>query len=938
MHEIFEYLKNKNMKPNFSKTLRLAGAAIALATLSACIDKFDTYHKPNVNPDNGLTEVPLDFDWKMSQDVEIQLKSNVTTRAYIYEDEDLKKLMCTTVLEADKPETVTLTTLNSLDRIYLAYLANDGRTAVRTIDIGQKQILTRAVNISGYITDASETLPSTEGNKTLMFSPNSTVYGTVLFEDMYPKMGDYDMNDFVLGYRKQYGKTDTSETLEITLQIRAIGGTLPFVPGVEVKGVDVDGLDVSWTASDSRLSVENVSENDANGTPVFRVNGAQNIKPNGDYFNVSLPKVPQEELPYVTITLTRSLDGNQQLDIKDKDLNFFIYNTQSKVEIHEKNTKVTRFASNSDEKNFHDKGLVWAFRVEGYMPHTIEGKKIDQVFPRISNWMKSCGAQDTDWLTDYDQNLVVDYSQDTDTGGSSDVQQEPYIDIKKNIVEAPVAGGMVEVPVEANCDFDVCFGEEGWIYDFTKEDGKLILYVYNNYNGTDKSATVTLIPTTDISKKFSFKVYQMTEAYDGALIQANDGFRNKIESLVKENGGVITDVKKVNIIGHSDKYNGCSLPANVKRIAGNDKNNVYMEWDAANATITVSTPGAIVRTGNTCSKMFSNCGGLEEVNLSGLDISRCTSMEKMFISCKKLKSVDLTPLNTSNVTNMSGIFTLCESLESVNVKGLNTSNVTSMNNLFDRCYSLKSVDISSWNTDKVTSFNRMFNNCQKLAEVKLNCSKTSLTADGVKEMFVNCYMLPSVDMSSFDFHDATNFTSIFSNCKSLQTVVFGKSNTSKINNMTNAFANVGGNGEFTCINADFSSVTTMDKAFKGCTATSINLSGWKTTSVQNLGSTFAGCGNAKKINISGWTADNVTSIGSMFNSANVLEEIDLGPNFNVPANVNIDYWFYCTSATSKNTTLKCSRATYDAIQNFIKSTGGRNSNPFLNKYCTFSIY
>lgn len=232
----------------------------------------------------------------------------------------------------------------------------------------------------------------------------------------------------------------------------------------------------------------------------------------------------------------------------------------------------------------------------------------------------------------------------------------------------------------------------------------------------------------------------------------------------------------------------------------------------------------------------------------------------------------------------------------------------------------------------------MFNNCQKLAEVKFNCSKTSLTADGVKEMFVNCYMLPSVDMSSFDFHDATNFTSIFSNCKSLQTVVFGKDNTSKITNMTNAFANVGGNGEFTCVNADFSSVTIMDKAFSGCTATSINLSGWKTTSVQKLGNTFGGLANAKKINLYGWSADNATNIGRMFDGAKVVEEIDLGPNFNVPASTNIDYWFYCTSDTSKNTTLKCSRTTYDTIQEFIKNKNGGNSKKFLTQYCTFSIY
>ena len=51
--------------------------------------------------------------------------------------------------------------------------------------------------------------------------------------------------------------------------------------------------------------------------------------------------------------------------------------------------------------------------------------------------------------------------------------------------------------------------------------------------------------------------------------------RNNIQNLVKANGGVIDDVKKVKIIGHSDKYSGYTakaLPSNVWRIAGNDKN------------------------------------------------------------------------------------------------------------------------------------------------------------------------------------------------------------------------------------------------------------------------------------------------------------------------------------------------------------------------------
>ena len=926
-----------NMISKIRKSASIMGVALSLFSLNACTDMV-IFNDQNPETENSkLSNIPLDFNWNMSKDVNIELKSDVTTRVFIYEDENFNKLMCSKVLEADKLETISLTTLETLDKIYLAYIDRNGKTAMRTIDLTQSQMLTRSADITGDITDAAEMLPSTEGNKTMVFSPNSTIFGTVLFEDMYPQMGDYDMNDYVLGYRKQYGSNESTETLEITIQVRAIGGTLPFVPGVEIKGVDVADIEVNWTSSDPRISMENVSENDESGTPVFRVNGVQSIKKNSNYFNVSLPMEDQNNLPYVTITLTRNIDNNKQLDIKDKDLNFFIYNTKSKIEIHEKNANVTRFASNYDEKKFHDKGLVWAFRVEGYMPHTLEGKKIVDVFPQISNWMKSCGTKDADWITNYNPELVIDY-----TGGtSSEAGQEPYINILKSEVEVEPAGGKVEVPIEANCDFDVSTGENGWIYDFKKEDGKLLLYVFNNYNGSDKSTTVTLTPTTDINKKFTFTLNQKSEAYSGTQISSNENFRNNIENLVKANGGVIGDVKVVNIIGHSDKYKGykkTDLPAYVWDItSGGFTDRVYMEWDAAKGTITVSTPGAIVRTGNTCSKMFQNCTGLEQVDLSGLDISNSTTISQMFFHCPNLKMVDLTPLNTENVTVMSSVFSMCEKLETVKLTGLNTANVNNLSCMFDRCYSLKSVDISTWNTQNVTNMYRMFWNCNALEEVNLKCSKTSLGSNDMKDMFTNCYALKRLDFSSFDFHNVEYLNSVFSGCTSLQEVVFGKNNTSNIKEIVGAFLNVGGNGEFTCVNADFSSVTNMQNAFKGATATSFNLSGWKTQNVQHFGSMFQDCKQAKKINLSGWSAKSATKVGNMFDTTDVVEEIDLGRDFNIPVGTNMDYWFYCTAKISKNTVLKCSRNTYDEINKFI-AAGGGNSKTFLKNYCTFSVY
>ena len=931
------------MKSIIRNMVWILSVICTLATFQACMETV-YYQAPTVEPEESeITEVPLLFDWSMSQHLDIQLKSDVNTRVAIYQDAAMQHLMYTTILEANKLENITITALKMQDKLYLAYLNREGETVCRTIDVARKQVSTRAVYISGDITDAAEMLPAAKGNKTIVFSPNNSVYGTILFEDMYPAMGDYDMNDFVLGYRKQYSCNETTETLTITLQVRAIGGKLPFVPGVEVMGVDVDGLDVSWTTSDDRLSVDHVSVNDASGTPVFLVNGAQNLKAKGGYFNVNQPKLPIDQLPSVTITLSRSIDNQTRLDIQDRDLNFFIYNTQTRVEIHEKNTPVTRFASNTDEKNFHMEGLVWAFRVEGYMPHTIEGQKIDRVFPKIAGWMRSSGNKYVDWITEYDPELVIEYTQETGDMGEAGQEQEPFVRIGQDVVEAPAAGGTVEIPVEANCEFDVSFGEKGWIYDFDKADGKLILYVYNNYNGSDKSATVTLTPTTDINKKFTFQLNQKTEAYTGTQIKANETFRNNMENLVIANGGTIDDVKIVNIIGHSDKYKGYAktdLPANVYDITdGNFKDRVYMEWDAANATITVSTPGAIVSTGNTCSNMFKKCYGLEQVNLSGLDISRSNQLSSMFFDCKKLRHVDLTPLNTARVTGMNGVFTMCEGLQTVNVSGLNTANVTTMANVFDRCYSLQSVDISSWNMEKVTNMTRMFWNCRSLADVKLNGSKTSLAADGVREMFNGCYMLRTIDLSLFDFHDVLYFSSTFANCQSLQNLVFGRNNTSKIQSLDKSFTSVGGNGEFTCVNADFSSVTTMNSAFKGCTATSINLSGWKTNSVQNLGATFQGCQQATTIKLTGWTVDKVTSFGMMFGSDKAIEEIDLGTAFNLPATADLDYMFYnMTVGKTNKATLKCTRTTYDVIQRYMSTHTTYNSKPFLTQFCIFSIY
>ena len=40
------------------------------------------------------------------------------------------------------------------------------------------------------------------------FTPSEAVYGTLAFEDQWPKMGDYDFNDFVMNYSYELQKGD----------------------------------------------------------------------------------------------------------------------------------------------------------------------------------------------------------------------------------------------------------------------------------------------------------------------------------------------------------------------------------------------------------------------------------------------------------------------------------------------------------------------------------------------------------------------------------------------------------------------------------------------------------------------------------------------------------------------------------------------------------
>lgn len=184
---------------------------------------------------------------------------------------------------------------------------------------------------------------------------------------------------------------------------------------------------------------------------------------------------------------------------------------------------------------------------------------------------------------------------------------------------------------------------------------------------------------------------------------------------------------------------------------------------------TYSAPG--VKAGINASMLFSGLEYLSSADLRNLDVSgvagsgaQYTGLASCFQNCYRLKTLDLRGWNTGSVSTMGSMFNNCRSLTTVRgIESFDVSSVTGENGaiytgfytMFLNCYALPALDLSSWHPPQVTN---------------------------IRSMFGNCYSLASLNISNFDTSvlynknsDSTSMNLMFSNCASLRSVTVGPS-------------------------------------------------------------------------------------------------------------------------------------------------------------------
>ena len=246
--------------------------------------------------------------------------------------------------------------------------------------------------------------------------------------------------------------------------------------------------------------------------------------------------------------------------------------------------------------------------------------------------------------------------------------------------------------------------------------------------------------------------------------------------------------------------------------------------------------------------------------------------------------------NEYALTSLKGFFQECGNLETISgLDYLNTENVTDMSDMFNNCTILPSLDLSNFNTAKVKIMYNMFKNCKKLSSLNLSESFNTVNVTNMSSMFYGCSQLSSLTLSNFNTENVTDMSYMFSGCQKLSSLTLSNFNTAKVTNMSSMFSDCQELSSLNLSNFNTAKVTNMSCMFYKCQKLpSLDLSNFNTAKVKDMSSMFYGCKKLSSLTLSeSFNTVNVTNMSTMFNGCSQLSSLDIS-NFNTE---NVTYMY-----------------------------------------------
>lgn len=273
---------------------------------------------------------------------------------------------------------------------------------------------------------------------------------------------------------------------------------------------------------------------------------------------------------------------------------------------------------------------------------------------------------------------------------------------------------------------------------------------------------------------------------------------------------------------------------------------------------------------------FEQCRALEEVDISGVDLSEVRNANRFFYGCKNLKTIRWGIFIGANCTSIKEMFYNCSSLEEFAFPD-NLPALTNIFQLFYNCTSIKKIDLAKLDTSNITEASGAFSLCNALTEIigieDIDVSKMTLLPS-----FYYCSSLTNLDLHKWQPVSATNIDSLFQDCYKLTSLNLNGWSFPAATTANSTFSMCGASSQGTLdLNIDgwdFAGITSMSQTFYNCGVQSLKIKRSSADKNLNMSATIYNCIYLITLDMSEFTLENV-SISSFLKGCSNIENLKI---------------------------------------------------------------
>ena len=400
MYSLNNHIINKtNISVMKKKNFLFASCLLGIFAFSSCEKNlYDESKQPEEETKMTDLIVPKTFDWSDTQEVKAQI-TPAETIVSVYLDKECKEeallFQMDMNIESKDNQSVEfpIAIPTYVENVYVKY---EGVDRISIVPVQDGKIAIKAPQIQNIKSRA--VINTKNSNEYGLLSIN----GTLMFEDMYPQLGDYDFNDFVarynlrILYKYSRGKY-YAHKMCISVQIRAVGGIYKYEPYIRLTKVKADNIIIETTEKNVK------SIKGPNGEAIISYKSP--TPPSGyKYYNTEKNEMTKpDKFKEIWITLKNPIEYEDVMD-KNYNIDMYIAKENHKQEIHLKGYEPVydQHQDYADKNNF-----VWGIRTWGIFDHAIEGKNFLKAYPQFKGWVTSGGKEYKRWWEEVDYRYVI---------------------------------------------------------------------------------------------------------------------------------------------------------------------------------------------------------------------------------------------------------------------------------------------------------------------------------------------------------------------------------------------------------------------------------------------------------------------------------------------------------------------------------------------------